>query len=159
MGILSRIFKRGAPESIPQEMVDAVCRFSDVVTADFEKDAFDGDGIEKQTLLAYVYGAVIGLAATEELTQPQAHAMLRAVLHYHYGYSHEESAAKAQELIAAVSKGRQNPFYGAFWSGANDFKFWLVDSESPASRNSASRSFASAVTRLRKNIAEERERT
>jgi len=112
MGLLDSLFGRKREPARPvgpdeiKDSVDSLAAFCGDIQRHVGKEAFARDGMEKQVLSAYAFGGVNVLSQQRGFSPPQAHAIALALLYKFFGYSAQDSAAKAHALIEATGDRR-----------------------------------------------------
>ena len=106
MGLFNRLFGQSKPAEAPperiKESVATLERFVRGIMNHYGDSHFQGDTQAKQILSVYSFGGVTALAVEHQLSQPQAHAVCMAVFMQVFGFTPEDTAAKAQAVITAA---------------------------------------------------------
>jgi hypothetical protein len=132
MGFLDSLFGRKREPARPvdpneiKDSVDSLTAFCGDVKRHVGEEVFAQDGMEKQVLSAYAFGGVNVLSQQRGFSAPQVHAMALALLHKFFGYSAQDSAAKAQALIDATGD-RRSSLNAIIHRGIDGFLAWQND--------------------------------
>ena len=127
MGFLKSLFK-GKDSELPHPNEIAVKRiteFAEAIMKECGKTFFVEDGLEKQVLCCYCFGAIHVFAKQYNLQPPDLHAITLAFLHKSMGYSAKASASQAQLFIDSVSDPSSDNTYKAIMHrGIDGFLCW-----------------------------------
>ena len=140
MGLFDRFLGRKPPAAAPAEAIQSsvalLADYARAIRDHFGEENFHGDSQAKQILSVYCFGGVSALAMEHKMSVPQGHAVCLALLTTHFGFSPEDSAAKAQALITAAAD-RTSHLYAIIHRGLDGFLHWQEHRDDGAARDFA----------------------
>jgi hypothetical protein len=138
MGLFKRLFgqKQGAAPERVSEAVEILDRYVRRIMNHYGEAHFGGDSQASQILSVYSFGGVSALAIKQQMTQPQAHAVCMALFNGTFGFTPEDTAAKAQAVITAAPD-RASHLYPIIHRGAKGFLHWQEHDDDGAAKDFA----------------------
>ena len=153
MSIFGSLFGK-KPEPPPpdpnaiKDSVQAVSDFCRAVIAHVGEAVLAQESMERQVLSVYAFGGVHVLCQQRDFSVSQGHAIALAVFRQFFGYSVEDSAAKAHAVITAASD-RTSHLNGIIHRGIDGFLAWQ---ERPDTFDAAD--FRDVISRVQKKSRE-----
>jgi hypothetical protein len=105
------------------EAISTLREYCNKVMHRIGEEAFKGDTMERQVLSVYSFGGLHVLAQQKGFAPPHAHAVCLVLFKDIFGYSNEESAAKAQACITAATD-RTSHLNSIIHRGIDGFLAW-----------------------------------
>ncbi len=139
MGLFNRLFGRKQQEAPPERISESVAtleRYVRGIMSHYGEAHFQGDTQAQQILSVYAFGGVSVLAIQHHMSQPQAHAVCLAIFRSVFGFTPEDTAARAQAVITAAPD-RTSHLYGIIHRGADGFVHWQQHGDDGAARDFA----------------------
>lgn len=140
MGLFNRLTgQKSSPGSPPERIKESITTIEEYlrgIMSHYGEANFQGETQAKQILSVYSFGGISALAMQHQMSQPQAHAVCMAVFMQLFGFTPEDTAAKAQALISAAPD-RTSHLYPIIHRGLDGFMHWQKHHDDGAARDFA----------------------
>ena len=141
MGFFGRLFfgEKQPQEAPPERVKESVATlegYARGIMSHYGETHFTGDTQAKLILSVYSFGGVSALAMQYQMSQAQAHAVCMTLFMQVFEFTPEDTATKAQTLVAAASD-RTSHLYPTIYRGMNGFLHWHKHADDGAARDFA----------------------
>jgi hypothetical protein len=137
MGLFSKLFgskEEEAPGEVIRESRETMERYLADIRKQYGESEFDGETQAKQILAVYSFGGVNALAIQHKMSHAQAHALCLALFVEVFGYTPDDSAAKAQAVITAAPD-KTSHLYSIIHRGLDAFLHWQQEGGDGAAKD------------------------